>query len=89
MTARSLRAGLVLFAGAACTSACGPTPSSEPPPRVAGAVPTAIDAGPPVVQPTGRGVIVPSDVKLEPPPNPSPGTRDPALAGSVASPGSN
>jgi hypothetical protein len=89
MALAPIRRRLLLLVGAGCLWACTPTPMSEPPPRTATEVPTAADAGPPPVRLSGRGVIVPSDVKLETPPGQPPATRDPTLTGSAAGPGTN
>jgi hypothetical protein len=78
---------LVLLGGAAlgAMGACAPKPVSEPPPQTVRQVqvPTAADAGPAPVPLTGRGVAVPSDVKLEPPPKRET-TREPPLASPTA-----
>lgn len=85
----SIKRRLLLLVGAGCLFACNPTPMSEPPPRTVTEVPTPADAGPPTVPLSGRGVIVPSDVKLATPANQPPTTRDPTLTGSGAGPGAN
>jgi hypothetical protein len=89
MTPESIMRRLVLLVGAGWLCACSPAPVNEPPPRTAREVPTPADAAPPPVPLTGRGVIVPSDVKLEPAQNGPPATRDPTLTAPVAGPGSN
>jgi len=67
---RSIGRGLILLAGASWLAACGPKATGQPPPQHPGTVPTPLDAALPVVPPSDRGVIVPSDVKLETPPKP-------------------
>jgi hypothetical protein len=70
MTMKSIGRGLILLVGTTWLAACGPKAMGEPPPQNPGTVPTALDAALPVVPLSGRGVIVPSDVKLETPPKP-------------------
>ena len=84
---KSIGRGLILLAGATWLTACGPKATGEPPPQNPGSVPTPLDAALPVVPLGGRGLIVPSDVKLETPPKPltSPNAPPPA----PASPGGN
>ena len=65
---KSIGRGLILLAGASWLAACGPKATGEPPPQNPGSVPTPLAAALPVVPPTDRAVIVPSDVKLETPP---------------------
>jgi hypothetical protein len=89
MTRASILRRLVLFVGAGWLCACSPAPGNEPPPRTVREVPTPADAAPPPVPLTGRGVIVPSDVKLEPTQNLPPAMADPTLRSPVAGPGSN
>ena len=89
MTPAWITRRLLLLIGAGGLCACSPRSVDTAPPRTASEVPTAADAAPPALPLTGRGVIVPSDVKLEPPPNRPPETRDPALTTPVAGPGSN
>ena len=85
---KSIGRGLILLAGAAWLGACGPKATGEePPPQNPVSVPTPLDAALPVVPPSGRGVIVPSDVKLETPPKPL--TSPSAPPPSPASPGGN
>ena len=67
---KSIGRGLILLAGASWLAACGPKATGEPPPQNPGIVPTPLDAALPVVPLGDRGVIVPSDVKLETPPKP-------------------
>jgi hypothetical protein len=67
---KSIGQGLILLVGTTWLGACGPKATGEPPPQNPGSVPTALDAALPVVPPSGHGVIVPSDVKLETPPKP-------------------
>lgn len=82
---KSMGRGLILLAGAAWLGACGPKATGEPPPQNAGSVSTSPDAALPAVPLGGRGVIVPSDVKMETPPkvlvSPSAPTPEPAKPG--------
>jgi len=68
MATTSIVRGLILAVGAWAAASCGPNVVNEPPPQTAGSVPTSADAGLPFVPSNRRGVVVPSDVKLEPPP---------------------
>ncbi len=79
---------LIVLANAAWLWGCGPKAVSEPPPQTPAALETAADAGLPAVPLTAKGVIVPSDVKLQPGPHEAalPGEPTPA---STASPGAN
>ena len=81
---KSIGRGLILLAGATWLGACGPKATGEPPPQNPGSVPTALDAALPVVPMGDRGVIVPSDVKLETPPKP---LTSPSAPPPPASPG--
>ena len=76
---------LAVFGSAAWLTACGPKAIGEPPPQNASSVPTSADAGPPIVPLTGRGLVVPSDVKLETAPEPT--TPPAGLTPATASPG--
>ena len=57
-----------VFACAGLGGGCGPKPPKEAPPQTAGHVPIESDAALPPVPLTGKGVVVPSDVKLQPGP---------------------
>ena len=70
MRMKSIGWGLILLAGVTWLGACGPKATGEAPPQNLGNVPTPLDAALPVTPPGDRGVIVPSDVKLETPPKP-------------------
>ena len=83
---KSIGRGLILLAGATWLGACGPKAMGEPPPQNPGSVPTALDAALPVMPMGDRGVIVPSDVKLETPPKP---LTSPSAPPPPASPGSS
>ena len=82
---KSIRRGLILIAGATWLGACGPKATGEPPPQNPGSIATSPDAALPAVPLGGRGVMVPSDVKLEAPPkplvSPSAPTSEPARPG--------
>jgi hypothetical protein len=70
MTRRRIGRRLIMLANAAWLWGwgCAPKAVSEPPPQSPGALETAQDAGLPAVPLTANGVIVPSDVKLQPGP---------------------
>jgi hypothetical protein len=89
MSPKSIGTRLILLASVAFILSCGPKAVSDPPPRTAASVPTDADAGLPMVPLTGRGVAVPSDVKLEPAPNPPTPPASAPLTGAPASPGAN
>lgn len=77
MTTKSISRALIVAAAAAVgLAACGPKAIGEPPPQTPAHVETSADAGLPAVPLTGRGVVVPSDVKLQP--GPRPATTSPA-----------
>jgi hypothetical protein len=59
---------LIAVANVAWLWGCAPKAVSEPPPQTPAALETAPDAGLPAVPLTAKGVVVPSDVKLEPAP---------------------
>lgn len=78
MKIESIGRSLILVTGAIAIAACGPKVTSSPPPQTPPAAEaTSPDAALPAVPLTGRGVVVPTDVKLEPPPrrdsDPAPG----------------
>jgi hypothetical protein len=89
MAAGSIKRRLILLAGAAWIAACAPKAVGEPPPRVAGSVPTDADAGLPPMPLTKRGVVVPSDVKLETAHGPATSPPNAPLTGAPTSPGEN
>ena len=70
MTTNAIGRRLILVTGAVALSACGPKAIDGPQPQTPASIETSADAGLPAVPLTGKGVIVPSDVKLEPAPNP-------------------
>jgi hypothetical protein len=72
MAKKSISASLILAAASSVFSACAARSSAEPPAQTPSAAePSSADAGLPNVPLTGKSVIVPSDVKLQPGPNPS------------------
>jgi hypothetical protein len=77
MTMQSIGRRLILVTGALALCACGPRAINNPPPQTPASAETSADAGLPAVPLTGKGVIVPSDVKLQPASNP---TTPPATA---------
>ena len=79
--------GLILAAGAIGLWACGPKASNDPPPQIPARIETSADAGLPSMPLTGKGVIMPSDVKLESGPKP---TTTPAIGSTTtATPNAN
>jgi hypothetical protein len=76
---------LTVCGSAAYLAACGPKAIGEPPPQNPTSVPTSADAGPQAVPLTNKGVVVPSDVKLEAPPQQT--TPPAGLTPATASPG--
>jgi hypothetical protein len=68
MATTSVVRALILLAGAQLAAGCGPRAVNEPPAQTIGTIPTPADAGLPASPSNRRGVIVPSDVQLEPPP---------------------
>ena len=69
MTAAALR---LIFPASLLVGACGPKAGTQPPPQTpAAAEPSSPDAALPPVPLKGKGVVVPSDVKLEPEPVPN------------------
>ena len=86
---KSIGQRLILAASMAFPWACGPKAIDGPQPQTPATVETSADAGLPNVPLTGRGVVVPSDVKLEPgPKGPTPSTST-ATGPGPASPGTN
>ena len=88
MATTSIGRWLVLAPAVVLLAACAPKASTDPAPQRPTAPETsAADAGHPMVPLTGEGVIVPSDVKLEPAPKraaqPGVGATDPAGAPNV------
>jgi len=79
---------LIFAAAVAVFPTCGPKPVRDSPPQTPVAaqptVPSSPDAGLPAVPLTGKGVIVPSDVKLEPAPPTAGPTATPATNAAVA-----
>ena len=84
---KSIRHWLISAAAAVSLSACAPKVSSAPPPQ-APAVADSPDGGFPNVPLTKKGVIVPSDVKLEPAPKPE-GQLGPGVTNATATPSAN
>ena len=83
MAIESIGRWLVLGPAVVLLAACGPKANTDPAPQRPTAPETSsVDAGHPMVPLTGEGVIVPSDVKLEPPPKhgaqPGTGVTSPA-----------
>lgn len=77
----------IALANAVWLWGCTPSAVNEPPPQTPAPVETALDAGLPAVPLTGKSVIVPSDVKLQPGPKAAvPPTEGPPA---IASPGAN
>lgn len=82
---------LIIAAAAAVLPTCGPRPVRDSPPRTPVSAqaqppePSSPDAGLPAVPLTGKGVIVPSDVQLEP----APKTAQPATPAANAAVGPN
>jgi len=74
MAMKSIGRWLIFAATVVSLSACTPKATTAPPPQVPAAADTT-DGGFPNVPLTKKGVIVPSDVKLEPPAGPE---RQPA-----------
>jgi hypothetical protein len=87
MTRRSIERRVIALAGAVWLWGCSSTAVNEPPPQTPSAEETAADAGLPAVPLTGKGVVVPSDVKLQPGPKAAVPPSDPASP--IASPGAN
>jgi hypothetical protein len=87
MTSKLIGRWLMALVCAVWLSGCRPAAVNQPPPQTPATVQTAPDAGLPMVPLTKKGVIVPSDVKLQPGPKAAvpPGEVTPA----VASPGAN
>jgi hypothetical protein len=84
----SIGRGVILAVGLTLLAACASKPMTDPAPQAqSSADPSAADAGLPVVPLTRKGVIVPSDVKLEPL-RPAAQTT-PGPAGVTATPNSN
>ena len=72
MAKKSISASLILAAASWAFSACATRASGEPSPQTpGGAEASSTDGGLPNVPLSGKGMIVPSDVKLQPGPNPS------------------
>jgi hypothetical protein len=69
MTKRLTGRRLIALAGVGWLWACSPKVASEPPPRTPAAAETPPDAGLPAQPLARKGVIVPSDVKLQTAPN--------------------
>jgi hypothetical protein len=67
MAGTSFRLSLILRAGVLALLACAPKANVDPPSRTP-TVESSSDAGLPMVPLTGKGVVVPSDVKLDPGP---------------------
>jgi len=84
---KSIGQWLILAAIAVSFSACTPKATTAPPPQVPAAADSA-DGGFPNVPLTKKGVIVPSDVKLEPPAGPE-GQPAPGLTNATATPNAN
>ena len=77
MAITSISRWLVLVPAVVLLAACAPKASTDPAPqRPTSPEASSADAGYPPVPLTGKGVVVPSDVKLEtgPKPEPQPGT---------------
>ena len=69
MRIESIERWLILATGAVVIAACGPKVTGSPPPQTPPAAEaTSPDAALPAVPLAGKGLVVPSDVKLEPPP---------------------
>ena len=85
MAIKSISRWLVLAPAAMLLAACAPKASTDPAPqRPTSPETSSADAGHPNVPLVGEGVIVPSDVKLDPGPKtaaqPSPGATSPPVA---------
>ncbi len=90
MAKNSLGTTLFLTAGVLLLPACASRTRADPPPQTpAGAEATPTDAGLPPVPLTGKGVVVPSDVKLEPGPKPAAGPPTPGISSVTATPNAN
>jgi hypothetical protein len=72
MATTAMARWLLLFAGAGILCGCGPKVASDPPPQNVSSVPAESDGGLPAVPLTREGVVVPSDVKLQPGPKDAP-----------------
>jgi hypothetical protein len=71
MLSKSIGRRLILGAVVGLLAACGTRPIADPPPQTpANAEGTSPDAGLPPVPLTRKGVVLPSDVKLDPEPKP-------------------
>jgi hypothetical protein len=69
MGLQSIGRRLIVAMGVLVLGACGPKATTNPPPQTpSNAEPTSPDAALPMVPLRGKGVVVPSDVKLEPAP---------------------
>ncbi len=83
----SIRQWLISAAAAVSLSACTPKVTSDPPPQTPAAADSP-DGGFPNVPLTRKGVVVPSDVKLEPAPKPE-GPPSTGVTSATATPNSN
>ena len=89
MAKKSIIASLIFATGFSLLPACASRTMAEPPAQTpAGAEAAPADAGLPAVPLTGKGVIVPSDVKLEPGPTTS-APRPPGVSNVTATPNAN
>ena len=81
MATTSMARWLLLLAGAGAFGGCGPKVASDPPPQDVSSVSTESDGGLPAVPLTRTGVVLPSDVKLQPGPKDAhPPANDPVGA---------
>jgi len=87
MATTSIARWLLLLAGASGLGGCGPKVASEPPPQNVSSVPTESDGGLPAVPLTRKGVVVPSDVKLQPGPTEAPPPAHDPVGASFKPPG--
>ena len=84
---KSIRHWLISAVVAVMFSACAPQTTNAPPPQAPAAADVP-DGGFPNVPLTKKGVIVPSDVKLEPAPKPE-GQPAPGPTSATATPNAN
>jgi hypothetical protein len=87
MAMKSIRHWLMSAAAVVSLSACTPKATTAPPPQ-APVLADSPDGGFPNVPLTKKGVIVPSDVKLEPGPKPE-GQPAPGITNATATPNAN
>jgi hypothetical protein len=87
MATTAMARWLLLLAGAGVLGGCGRKVASDPPPQNVSSVPTESDGGLPAVPLTRTGVVVPSDVKLQPGPTETPPSGDKAVGAAFKPPG--